>query len=298
MDATMIWALRKPLVWAWRKLKGLIAAWTVAPIFRQAHEYHIALRRWQRRWIELANAVEYKLHTRSSFDEGDNAEQSIWIRNTGKVIVDEIHFCVEAKLGSFSYQVPMAAYRLKPGHTARLALLGLPLQDLSFHQNRVLATYESVHVYPVRIMRDHQGEFYSTDGIAWHPTHDAYLNGEWRRWNGRLFNIKAIAASRRENFLRIAHSLCWRHGLIGMDFATLLAQVLRTRRYRRLPGVLMFALVSSDPVLSAILWTRLLLRIERISFECDPATASATEHVLHKGKSARPVRVVPLTQLT
>jgi hypothetical protein len=295
MDATMIWSLRKPLVWVWRKLLGLMGAWTVEPIFRQAHEYHITLRRWQQRWVELANGVEYKLLTRSSLDEDGKAEQSVWIRNTGKVVVDEIHFCVEAKLGSFSYQVPLAAYRLRPGCTARVALLGLPLQDLTVHENRLFQTYESVQVYPVRIVRDRQVEVYSTDGIAWHPTHDDYCNGEWMRWDGRLYNITAIADSRRENLLRLAHSLCWRHGFYGMDVPTLLAQALRTRRYRRLPGVLMFALVSCAPVLNAILWTRLLLRIERIAFECDPATTAATEHVLHKGDSARPVRVVHLS---
>jgi hypothetical protein len=294
MDATMIWSLRKPLQWVWRKVFGLLGAWTVEPIFRQAHDYHIALRRWQRRWVELTNGVEYKLHTRSSFDEGGNAEQSVWIRNAGKSVVDEIRFCVEAKLGSFSYQVPLTAYRLRPGCTARLALLGLPLQDLAVHENRVFSTYESLHIYPVRIVRDHQVEVYSTDGIAWHPTHDDYLNGEWKRWNGHLYNLKAIADSRRDNFLRLAHSLYGRHGFFGLDAPTLLAQALRTRRYRRVPGVLMFALVSCNPVLNAILWTRLLLRIERIAFECDPATTAATEHVLHKGDGARPVRVINL----
>jgi hypothetical protein len=291
LDTSIIWSLRKPLQWAWRKLVVFAGARTVEPIFRQAHDYHISLRRWQRRWVELADGVEYQLHTCSSFDEDNNAEQSIWIRNTGEVIVDEMHFCVEAKLGSFSYQVPLSAYRVRPGCTARLALIGLPLKDLIVHEERIFPTYESIQVYPMRIARDHHVELYSTDGIVWSPSHGDYLDGGWKRWDGRLYNVKAIADARYENLVRLAHSLCWRHGFFGMDIATLIAQALRARRYRRLPGLLMFALISSGPVLNAILWTRLLLGIERIAFECDPATTAATEFVLNKGQSARPVRL-------
>lgn len=294
MEPTVIWSLRKPLQWIGRRLVGLAGAWTVEPIFRQAHDYHVALRRWQRRWVELADGVDYKLHTRSSFDEGSNAEQSVWIRNTGKAVVDEIRFCVEAKVGNFSYQVPLAAYRLRPGYTTRLTLPGLPLQDLAVHEDRIISTYESLHIYPVRIERDHQAEIYSTDGIALHPTYGDFLNGQWKRWNGQLYNLKAISDARRENLFRLAHSLSGRHGFVGLDAGTLLAQAFRAKRYWRVPGVLMFALVSCDPVLSVILWTRLLLRIEKIAFESDDATTAATEHVQRKGAGARPVRVVPL----
>lgn len=294
MEPTVIWSLRKPLQWVGRKLINLAGAWTVEPIFRQAHDYHVALRRWQRRWIELAVDVEYKLHTRSSFDEGSHAEQSVWIRNTGKAVVEEIQFCVEARLGNFSYQVPLAAYRLRPGCMIQLALPGLPLQDLAVHRDHIISTYTSLHIYPVRIERDRQAEIYSTDGIAWHPTYDDFLNGQWKRWNGRLYNLKAIADARRENLFRLAHSLSGRYGFVGLDSRTLLAQALRARRYRRLPCVLTFALVSCDPVLNVILWTRLLLRIEKIAFECDEDTAAATEHVQRKGAGARPVRVVPI----
>jgi hypothetical protein len=297
MDATIIWSLRKPLLWVWRKLAGLMGAWTVEPIFRQSHDYHIALRRWQQRWVELADGVEYKLLTRSSFDGDETAEQSVWIRNSGETVIDEVQFCVDAKLGRVSYQVPLAVYRLQPGCLARLTLNGLPLQDLMVDQNAILTTYESVQVYPVRIVRNRQLEIYEDAGIAWHPTHDDFLNGEWQRWNGRLYNTKAIAESRRENRLRLAHFLCWRYGLLGFDAGTLLGQALRTRCYRSLPGVLMFGLVTSNPVINLVVWTRLLLRIERIAFECDPAMAAATEHVLHKGGSARPRRVLPFDAL-
>lgn len=295
MEPTMIWAIvRKPLHWVGSKLLGLAGAWTVGPIFRQAHDCHVALRRWQRRWVELADGVEYKLHTRSSFDEGSNAEQSVWIRNTGKDVVDEMRFCVEARLGNFAYQVPLTAYRLRPGSTSRLTLHGLPLQDLTVHEDGIISAYESLHVYPVRIERNHQAEIYSTDGIARHPTYGDYLDGQWKRWNGRLYNLKAISDARRETLFRLAHSFSGQHGFIALDAGTLLAQVLRAKRYRRLPGVLMFALVSRDAVLNVILWTRLLLRIEKIVFECDDATAAATEHVQDKGNGARPVRIVPL----
>lgn len=294
MEPTVLWSLRKPLQWVGRKLLGLAGAWTVEPIFRQAHDYHVALRRWQRRWVELADGVEYKLHTRSSFDESGNAEQAVWIRNAGKAVVDEIRFCVEAKVGKFSYQVPLVAYRLKPGRMTQLILPGLPLQDLTLHEDRIISTYDSLHIYPVRIERDHYAEIYSTDGIGWHPTYDDYLNGQWKRWNGRLYNLKAIADARRDNLFRLAHSLSGRHGFVGLDASTLLAQAFRTRRYRRVPGALMFALVSCDPVLNVILWTRLLLRIEKITFESDESTTTATEHVQHKGGGARPVRVIKL----
>lgn len=90
MDATTIWSLRKPLQWVWRKLVVLAGAWTVEPIFRQAHDYHLSLRRWQQRWVELADGVEYRLQTRSSFDEDGKAEQSVWIRNSGTVFIDEV----------------------------------------------------------------------------------------------------------------------------------------------------------------------------------------------------------------
>jgi len=288
----MIWSLRKPVMWVWRKLVGLVGAWTVAPIFRQAHDYHLAVRRWQRRWAELAENVEFQLHTRSSFDEDNNGEQSIWIRNSGQVLIDEVHFCVEAKLGSVSYQVPLAVYRLKPGCKAKLALVGLPLQDLIVHNDQVYTTYDSISTYPVRIIRNHHMEIYSTDGVSWHPTYGDYLNGEWRRWDGRLYNIKAIDELRRENFFRLAHSLCGRHGLFGLEFELLLKQTMRSRKYRRLPGVMIFALISYKPILNAIVWARLLLRVERIVFERDPATDKATEHVLNKGHGDRPVKVI------
>lgn len=290
MDATTIWSLRKPLMWAGRKLLALAGAWTVEPIYRQAHDYHLELRNWQLRWVEMADGIEYKLHTRSSLDESDTTAQSIWIRNTGNAFVDEVHFCVEAKLGSLSYQVPLTAYRLKPGCMAKLLVQGLPLQDLAIHDNRIFASYESLHIYPVRIMRDHRIEAYSTEGTAWHPTHDDILNGEWKRWNGRLYSTKAISEARRDHFLRLAHAFCGRYGFFDIDASRMISQALRTRRYRRIPGMLVFALTTSKPVLSSIVWTRLLLRIERISFDCDASMLAAREYVLHKGEGARPVR--------
>lgn len=294
MDATMFWVVRKPLLWIWRKLVGLLGAWTVEPILRQSHDHHVALRRWQRRWVELAEGLDYKLLTRSSFEESGNAEQSIWIRNSSQTNIEEIHFCVDAKLGSASYQVPLAAYRLQPGCMARLALPGLPLQDLAVHEDGVFVTYDSVQVYPVRIVRGDKLEIYSTGGIAWHPTHDDYLNGEWKRWNGRLYSLKALADARHEYAMKLAHALCWQHGLFGMDAASLMAQALQARRYGRLPGVAAFAVLSRGSVLKLMHWTRLLLRVERIRFECDPAMAAATEHILKRGKSARPTRVLHL----
>lgn len=290
----MIWSLRKPILWVWRKLVSLAGAWTVAPIYRQAHDYHVSLRRWQRRWTELTENVEFQLHTRSSFDEDNNGEQSIWIRNSGQVFIDEVHFCVEAKRGSVSYQIPLAAYRLHPGCKAKLALVGLPLQDLIVHNDQVYTTYDSISTYPVRIIRNNQMEIYSTDGVARHPTYDDHLNGEWRRWDGRLYNIKAIDESRRQNFFRLAYSLCGRHGLLGLEFNMLLKQTMRSRDYRRIPGVMIFALISYKPILNAIVWVRLLLRVERIVFERDPAMDMATEHVLDKGRGARPARVIPI----
>lgn len=292
MEVAMIWSLRKPVLWAWRKLLGMMGAWTIVPIFQQAHNYHTELRRWQKRWVELVEGVEYQLHTRSSLDADASTEQWVWIRNTGKVVIDEIHFCVEAKLGSASYQVPLTSYRLQPACRTRLALVGLPLQDLIVHENSIFQTYESVHVYPARVVRNEQLEVYATGGVGWHPSYDNYLNGEWSRWDGRLYNLKAISDSRRDNLFRLAHSLCGRYDLFSLDLEVLLKQVLRSGRYRRLPGVLIFGLVSWTPILNAILWTRLLLRVERIAFECDPATVAATEHVLNKGAGARPIRVV------
>lgn len=294
MEPTVLWSLRRPLQWAGRKLIGLVGAWTVEPIFRQAHDYHVALRRWQRRWVELADGVEYKLHTRSSFDESSKAEQAIWIRNAGKAVVDEIRFCVEGKRGKFSYQVPLVAYRLKPGCITQLTLPGLPLEDLTVHEDRIISTYDSLHIYPVRIERDHYAEIYCTDGIGRHPTYGDYLTGQWKRWNGQLYNLKAIADARRETLFHLAHSFVGRHGFVGLDASTLLVQAFRSGRYRRVPGILVFALGSCDPILTVILWTRLLLRIEKIAFECDEATTNATEHVQHKGHSARPVRVIKL----
>jgi hypothetical protein len=242
----------------------------------------------------LADGVEYKLHTRSSFDESSNAAQVVWIRNTGTAVIDEIQFCVEAKLGKFSYQVPLAAYRLKPACMTQLILSGLPTQGLTIHKDRIISTYDSLHIYPVRIERDYYAEIYSTDGIGWHPTYNDYLNGQWKRWNGQLYNLKAIPDARRDNLFRFAHSLGGRHGFVGFDACTLLAQAFRTGRYRRVPGILMFALVSWYPVLNVILWTRLLLRIERIAFESDDATTNATEYVQHKRGGARPIRVIKL----
>lgn len=290
MDATMVWSLRKPVMWVGSKLLALTGAWTVEPIYRQAHDYHLALRDWQRRWVEMADGIEYKLHTRSSFDEGETTAQSIWIRNTGNAFVDEVHFCVEAKLRSLSYQAPLTVYRLRPGCTAKLSVQGLPLEDLAIHENRIFATYESLHIYPVRVIRNNRIEVYSTEGIAWHPTHDDVLNGEWKRWNGRLYNTKAIADACREHLMRLAYTFCGRHGFYDIDASQLISQALRRRRYRRIPGMLVFALASSKPVLSAIVWTRLLFRVERISFECDASMLAAREYVLRKGESARPVR--------
>ncbi|MBV6323957.1 hypothetical protein [Duganella violaceipulchra] len=292
MDASIIWTLRKPVIWVWRKLVGWAGAWTVEPIYRQANDYHLALRNWQRRWVELAANVEYKLMTRSSFDQDGNPEQSIWVRNTGTTLIDELHFCVEARLGSVSYQVPLAAYRLRPGCLARLPLIGLPLQDLSIRKDGLFATYESIRVYPIRIAREQRIDIYSTDGVVWTPSHDDYLNGEWKRWRGRLYNVKAMTDARRDHLLRLGHRWCRRHGLWGLDAASLFGEVWRTRRYKRLPGVLMFTLASRAPVINAMLWLRLLLRIERIAFEFDADMQAATEYVLKKGQSAGPVRVI------
>lgn len=293
MDASMFWALRKPLMWAWRKIISLLGRWTVAPIYRQAHEYHCALRQWQRRWVELANNVEYKLYTFSSFDEVENAEQSILIRNCGHSIIEEVHFCVEARLSTFSYQVPLTAFRLRPQCTVILNLAGLPLQDLMIRNENIVPTYESIQVYPVRIVRNRQTEIYSTGGRQCHPSHDDHLNGDWVRWEGKLLNIKAIADERGEVLIRLAHRLCWRHGLYWMDIGALLSQAIRRRKFARLPGVLAFAVLSTKPCLNAVLWIRLLLRLDRIKFEDDPAMKEASEYVLHKGESAGPVRVIP-----
>lgn len=292
MDAALLWSIRKPIAWVWKKLAALLGRWTVEPIYRQSHEYHVALRRWQKRWVEMADAVEYKLHTRSSFDGDGLGEQSIWIRNSGVTVIDEIHFCIEAKHGNLSYQVPQSVYRLRPGCIARLALPGLPLQDLFVRNDGIFSTYESIQVYPVRIERNCQTEMYSTNGAVWDPTHDDVLNGEWTLWNNRLFSIKAIGDARREYFLRLGHTLCWRHGLFGFDAGTLLTQAIRRRHFQSLAGAVIFTILTWRPILKAIHWTRLLLRIERIDFELDPSMAAASEYVMHKGESAAPSNVI------
>ncbi len=293
MDLATIMSLRKPLTWAGRKLLALAGALTVEPIYRQAHQHHLALKNWQRRWVEMADGIEYRLHTRSSFDEG-NTDQFIEIRNAGKTFIDEIQFCVEAKLGSLSYQVPLGVHRIRPGCTVIRAMHELPLQDLSIHENRIFATYESLHVYPVRIVRHHRIETYATDGIAHHPTHSDFCNIEWKRWNGRLYNTKVIADAFCENLIRLKHTFCGRYGFYDIDASRLISQALRAKRYRRIPGMLVFALASSKPILSTIVWTRLLLRIERLSFECDASMLAAQEYVLNKGEGARPVRTESL----
>ncbi|MDQ1925118.1 hypothetical protein [Massilia pseudoviolaceinigra] len=293
LGISAILALRKPFLWAGRKILAFAGAYTVQPIYQHSHEHYLAVRRWQRRWTEMAPDIEYLLACQSTFSKEDHPEQYILIRNVGTTVVEKINLCVEAKCGILLYQDALTAYGIQPGQPVRLLLPNQPFEELIFQEDSISASYDSRQVFPLNIVRNNKIEIYRGGAHARHPGFND-STGHWKRWRGRLYNMNAIVEARRDLMLHIASSLCWKYGLVSMEPTTLASQAMRSRQYLRLLGVVAFAIAKCNPVLNTILWAKLLLRRERLVFELDGDMVAATKYVMDKGKSSRPVRVVDL----
>ncbi len=274
MEPGILWSLRKPLIWLGGKIGRLLAHRTIERVLREAHQYHLDLRSWQRRWVALTDDVEYRLETLSAFEANDHDQPIIWVRNSGTTVIDELQLSVEARRGGVVLQNPLVVRHLSPGKLFPCRLPNFPLEKLSVHKGEIVASYDSFAVYPVRLARNECIEEFAYRAVEWHPSYDDTLNGKWLRFRGRLYNTKAINDYRHECRQRIFFKLCWRHGFPGTPARQLLCGAL-----------------TWSPLLNAFVWTSLLVGRKRIEFAMDESMRQATKFILGKDRVARPVRV-------
>ncbi|KVU09312.1 hypothetical protein WK62_05970 [Burkholderia ubonensis] len=286
--------LKWPLKGIWGMLRwmgGILGAMTIRPVLEQAHRYHLDLRRWQRRWKELTRGVDTQLLTASPYTRDYRDVSYLLVRNSGESMIDELLLCAEAQNGKLKYQESIHLFRLEPGDVFKVILPRFPLETLWAEEGGIYTSYESTEVFPIRLTRDGQVEEFAAIARRYFPTHTDQLNPDWQRWGGKLYNTRVLEEAKRDLNIYWAHRLCGQYGLPGFNAKVLLEEMLSRRRYRNLPGVLLYALMANRWTLSLAIWTPLVLRRKRLEFVIDDDMRRATEYVLCRGEGARPIRI-------
>ncbi|QDH28130.1 hypothetical protein [Burkholderia pseudomallei] len=264
----------------------------IQPVLEQAHRYHLDLRRWQRRWVELTRGVDTQLLAASSYTSDYRDVSYLLIRNSGESVIDELLLCAEAKNGKMKFQESIRLFRLEPGEVFKVTLRSFPIEAIWATESGIFSSYESTEIFPVRLARDGQIEEFKPMALRSYPTHVDHLNPGWQRWAGKLYNVKALEDAILDLKFHWAHRFCGRYGLLGFSSKDLLGDVLSSRRYGRLLGVVLYALMANRWMLTLVTWVPLVLRKKRLKFEIDSDMRDATEYVLRRGEGARPIRIL------
>ncbi|MBC8726813.1 hypothetical protein [Paraburkholderia sp. UCT2] len=286
--------LKWPLKGIWCVLRWLgraLGAVTIQPVLEQAHLYHLDLRKWQRRWTELTRGVDTQLLVASPYTRDYRGASYLLVRNSGESAIDELLLCAEAQNGKLKFQEFIHLFRLEPGDVFKATLPGFPLETLWADEDGIFASYESTEVFPIRLARDGNVEEFKPAALRSSPTHVDALNPGWQRWDGKLYNTRALEGAKQDLNIHLAYRFCGQYGLPGLNAKVLREEVLSCRRYWNLPGVLLYTLMANRWMLSLAIWTPLVLRRKRLKFVLDDDMRRATEYVLFRGEGARPIRV-------
>ncbi|MBU9665496.1 hypothetical protein KTF22_26835 [Burkholderia multivorans] len=290
--------LKWPLKAIWTVLRWLgraLGALVIQPVLEQAHRYHLDLRRWQRRWVELTRGVDAQLLAASPYTSDYRDASYLLIRNSGESVIDELLLCAEAQNGKMKFQESIRLFRLEPGDVFKVTLRSFPIEAIWATESGIFSSYESTEIFPVRLVRDGQVEEFKPIAQRSYPTHVDHLNPGWQWWAGKLYNVKALEDAILDLKFRWAHRFCGQYGMLGFSSKDLLGDVLSSRRYRLLLGVLLYALMANRWMLTLVTWVPLVLRKKRLEFEIDSDMRDATEYVLRRGEGARPVRITRKT---
>lgn len=290
--------LKWPLKAIWTVLRWLgraLGAIVIQPVLEQAHRYHLDLRRWQRRWVELTHGVDTQLLSASPYTRDYRDVSYLLIRNSSESVINELLLCAEAQNGNMKFQESIRLFRLEPGDVFKVTLRSFPIQTVWATESGIFSSYESTEIFPVSLARDGQIEEFAPMALRSYPTLVDHLNPGWKRWGEKLYNVKALEDSILDLKFYWAHRFCGRYGLLGFSSKDLLGDVLSRRRYGLLPGVLLYALMANRWMLILVTWTPLVLRRKRLKFEIDNDMRDATEYVLRRGEGARPVRIIRKT---
>lgn len=283
-----------PLKGIWSVLRWFgraLGAVTIQPVLEQAHRYHLDLRKWQRRWTELTRGVDTQLLVASPYTRDYRDASYLLVRNSSDSAIDELLLCAEARNGNLKFQEFIHLFRLEPGDVFKVTLPGFPLETLWADEDGIFASYESTEVFPIRLAREGNVEEFKPAAVRSSPTHVDALNPDWQRWGGNLYNTRVLEHEKQDLNIHLAYRFCGQYGFLGFNVKMLLQQVLSRRRYWNLPGVLLYALMTSRWMLSLAIWTPLVLRIKRLKFVLNEDMRRATEYVLFRGEGARPIRV-------
>lgn len=83
---------------------------------------------------------------------------------------------------------------------------------------------------------------------------------------------------------------CGRFGLVGWNPWDFFGDVVEYRRYRYLPGVILYSALSSRWALTTAVWVPLIFRRRKLAFELDDDMRRASEYAFRRGKGARPIQ--------
>jgi hypothetical protein len=262
----------KIMAFAWRvmcRVCAAVAGFAMLPVLEQADRCYRDLRNWQRRWDRLAPSLSYKLDLKSRLFDGADARSCLYIRNTGEQPVHDLEIDVTAMRGLLDIPQPVLSVScIDPGRVVMCPLESIPLVDMNVRQGDLWVSFDSLRIRVNRYdIGDRQISVRSGETVC--LLHDDFLNQRWLRFKGRLFNVKAIEEYQREVMLALYARTLWPHGLLGFATMNVCAEIRRSGSYRAIPAALVFALLSSPPVLASYCWTMLLLRRRRLVFNPD-----------------------------
>lgn len=241
----------------------------IVPVLEQSHQVYLDLRRWQLRWHELQNGIQYKLVLESVFSNDPAPVSTIYVRNSGAQTIDRLDIGVVAHSGNLRYPDSAVVLKLPPKCVASCSLRNIPLQDLWTDEKGISRSYDSFEVLPLQLVQNGVPLSCESSQPVRSPTYTDFLNGHWVRFLGRVFNINAIEEQKTKRLHAVYFSLLGRFGIVSMTPRAQVQYILRYRLFRFLPNVAMYWLLSRNWALELTCWIPLILRRQVLRFEVE-----------------------------
>lgn len=267
------------------------SAWAIVPVLEQSHAHWLAYKQWQRRWRELTPGVHYQLDLRASTDDEPTASSWIRVRNAGVEELVELHLLVEASFGAMKWQEVVAICRLRPGEFVHHDLRQLPVSDLFVYHGEIYASYDTIQVSPLYLIRSDRREEFGSGALSMSPTHFDLLNGRFKKLGRNRYHVGAFMDACENARMRLRCRLLGRTYFGYGSNGSLLLHALQGRHWGALWKVALLCVFSARPFVEVWVWAAVRLRRQKLGEELD---AAATKFVIGRGKGAYPIRIVAL----
>jgi hypothetical protein len=252
--------------WGAKKLVDWVLDRTVLHVLRESHKWCTDLRFWQRRWIPLSEGLDYQLVLRSMFMPDASQPHCLYLRNTGKLPINDIKINVMARRGKLSRPELLDVALLEEGAYAQLDLLrSVPALQLWAADDGIHSTCDSVQVSLLTAQIGGEALRPGTHAARWSISYDDWLNGHWVRLCGQTYNTDAIEHCATQCLHKLYWWLCRNRGL-PLDSSGQLAWAWRRRQFALLPRVLCYQVLSARWLRLTYCWSMLLLRRRMIRF--------------------------------